>query len=396
MFEFKLPDIGEGVAEGEIVKWHVKPGDTISSDQEMVEVMTDKVTVKISSPVSGTVKEILAKEGTISKVGDLLIRIDDGKSETSTNLATQTEEPAKSEAPQAQSQPQEKPQASKISATPAIRKAAKDMGIDLEKVTPSGENGRITMKDLEAYAAAAKAADQKKPVLSHEASKSAEKPAPRPGMEEVYEPKGLRRIIFDKMSKSKSIIPHFMIGEYIDFTKMREAREDLKSRDKNVTFTPIFVKAITIALKEFPKFNAIYDERSKTYSIKKYYNIGIAVDTQEGLNVVVIKDADKKNVFAISQELADMASRARSNKLTLSDVQDSTFTITNVGTIGGIFSTPIINYPEVAIIGFHRTLNEDMQNPNSREFMYVTMSCDHRLIDGADDGHFGIVERQGS
>ena len=128
MFEFKLPDIGEGVAEGEIVKWHVKPGDTISSDQEMVEVMTDKVTVKISSPVSGTVKEILAKEGTISKVGDLLIRIDDGKSETSTNLATQTEEPAKSEAPQAQSQPQEKPQASKISATPAIRKAAKDMG----------------------------------------------------------------------------------------------------------------------------------------------------------------------------------------------------------------------------------------------------------------------------
>ena len=402
MFEFRLPDIGEGVAEGEIVKWHVVVGDTISSDQDMVEIMTDKVTVRIPSPVSGKVSEILAAEGKVAKVGDLLIKIDDGKPEITSNISAATAEKASVEKPhEVQQTAAEKPVAQRSIATPAIRKAAKDMGIDIESVTPSGEGGRITMKDLENFASASRASSE-----TPRQEKKAEKQATevhksvlelRPGMEEQYEPKGLRRIIFEKMSKSKATIPHFMIGEEIDFTKLRDTREDLKSRDQNVTFTPIFVKALTLALKEFPRFNAVYDEKSRSYSIKKYYNIGVAVDTPDGLNVVVVKDADRKNVFAISSEIASLADKARSGKLALQDVQDSTFTISNVGTIGGIFSTPIINYPEVAIIAFHRTL-VDEKNPAGKEKMYITLSCDHRLIDGADAARFisrvkGLLEK---
>ncbi len=394
MFEFRLPDIGEGVVEGEIVKWHVKAGDTISADQDMVEIMTDKVTVRIPSPVSGKVAEILAPEGKVAKVGDVLINIDDGQAKLTGNMEAghlaETSQPQKKEeaAPHVEMQ---KPSAQRAIATPAIRKAAKDMGVDLERVVPTGEGGRITMKDLETFAALPK--EEKEAPIEKTAEKEPVEEARtsvldiRPGMEEAYEPKGLRRIIFEKMAKSKSIIPHFTIAEQIDFAKLRETREDLKSKDQNVTFTPIFVKAITLVLKEFPRFNAVYDEKSRSYSIKKYYNIGVAVDTPDGLNVVVIKNAERKSVIAISNELTVLAEKARNNKLALADVQDSTFTVSNVGTIGGIFSTPIINYPEVAIIAFHRTLLDE-KHKSEKETMFVTLSCDHRLIDGADAARF--------
>ena len=387
MFEFKLPDIGEGVAEGEIVKWHVKQGDNLSVDQDMVEVMTDKVTVKIPSPVAGKVKSISVPEGQVVKVGTKLLEIDDGSTEVRTNFGEisghaeekHAEKPVTAEIP---APIKETAGEKKVLASPAIRKAARDMGIDLSNVTPTGENGKILMEDLENYKKSIEEKPQQPKIEEKKEEKKPEKVELHEG-DEVYEPKGLRRVIFEKMAKSKAVIPHFTIVERVSLNKLKETREELKSKDSSVTFTPLFVKAVTLALKEFPKFNAIYHEANKNYVIRKNYNIGVAVDTSAGLTVVVVKDADKKTVFQLSKEIADLASRARENKLSLSEVQDSTFTVSNVGTIGGIMSTPIINYPEVAILALHR-----MEETAAGSEMFITLSCDHRLIDGADAARF--------
>ncbi len=388
MFEFKLPDIGEGVAEGEIVKWMVKEGDSISADQEMVEVMTDKVTVRIPSPVAGKVKTLFFPEGKVVKVGESLLLIDDGKAGTTSNIgapAAQGAEESKPEPAAQEKKPAEHAASGRVIASPAIRKAARDMGIELDQVKPSGEGGRIMMEDLENFkksqAEPAKAAAAVPPAPAHEAVKGTQ-PALKQG-DTILEPRGLRRLIFEKMSKSKAIMPHFTIIERVNMSNLRETREELKSRDSSITFTPLFVKTVVVALKDFPKFNAIYNEQNKNYTLKKYYNVGIAVDTPDGLTVAVVRDADKKSVFTMSKEIADLASRARENKLTLAEVQDSTFTISNVGTIGGVMSNPIINYPEVAILALHR-----MEVTGKDAEMYISLSCDHRLIDGADAARF--------
>nr|3RQC_A Chain A, Probable lipoamide acyltransferase [Thermoplasma acidophilum DSM 1728]3RQC_B Chain B, Probable lipoamide acyltransferase [Thermoplasma acidophilum DSM 1728]3RQC_C Chain C, Probable lipoamide acyltransferase [Thermoplasma acidophilum DSM 1728]3RQC_D Chain D, Probable lipoamide acyltransferase [Thermoplasma acidophilum DSM 1728]3RQC_E Chain E, Probable lipoamide acyltransferase [Thermoplasma acidophilum DSM 1728]3RQC_F Chain F, Probable lipoamide acyltransferase [Thermoplasma acidoph len=199
-----------------------------------------------------------------------------------------------------------------------------------------------------------------------------------PGREEILEMHGLRRIIFDKMTKAKQIMPHFTVMEEVDVTSMVSILDSAKARNRKVTVTGFLARIVPSILKQYPYLNAIYDETRRVYILKKYYNIGIAVDTPDGLNVFVIKDADRKSMVEISAEISDKASRARENKLQLDEVQDSTFTITNVGTIGGIMSTPIINYPEVAILGVHRILERE-----GRKYMYLSLSCDHRLIDGA-------------
>ncbi len=382
MFIFKLPDIGEGVAEGEIVKWNVKEGDEIGADQEMVEVMTDKVTVQIPSPVKGKVAEIIVKEGSVAKVGEVLIRIDDGKSGESTNFEGGPEEEAVEEAPKKAAEERAEPRGEKkILATPAIRKLARDLGVDLELVTPSGPGGRILPEDVRNFT-------KKKPEAAKQAAKPAvtEKAAQVSKGDEILEPKGLRRIIFEKMAKSKQIMPHFTIMETVDISKVIEVRDDLRSQKVSIGFTPFFVKAASRVLKEFPKFNAIYDEANRRYILKKNYNIGFAVDTKEGLTVAVVKNAEAKSIKALAQEISDLAERARKNELKLSEVQDSTFTVSNVGSIGGITSTPIINYPEVAILGVHRPL--DSAIAKGGHLMMISLSCDHRIIDGADAARF--------
>ncbi len=381
MFQFRLPDIGEGVAEGEIVKWHVKAGDQIKVDQDMVEIMTDKVTVKIPSPVGGKISSIIVPEGKVAKVGDLLIEIEDGSSAVTGNIEEKHEHAAVQHADDVET-PRERISERKVMASPAIRKAAREMGIDLETVKPSGPNGRILMEDLEA---AKKKHEKKASETTPEPKKEAAVAAGNG--DEIYEPRGLRRIIFDKMAKSKVIMPHFTIVEKVDLTKFRETREELKTKDSSITYTPLLIKAVTLILKEFPRFNAVYDEANRRYIIRKYYNIGMAVDTPDGLTVAVIKDADKKNVFDLAKEVNDLGTRARAGKLKLNEVQDSTFTVTNVGTIGGTSSSPIINYPEVAIAAFHR-METVMDGDEERYVMNISMSCDHRLIDGADAARF--------
>jgi len=286
-----------------------------------------------------------------------------------------------------------------------VRRIARERGIRLSDMRGSGPNGRVTLEDLEGEApappaareqpreepAAAEApkAEEKIPVSEPEAP--ARKPAETEALsenEEILVPKGLRRLIFEKMTKSKQIIPHFTIFEEINVGPIRENVEKLKRDGITVTFTPFFVKAAALALKDFPYLNATYDEENRRYILKKYYNIGVAIDTPDGLTVAVAKGVGRKSLVALSSEISDLAGRARENKLKLDEVQGSTFTVTNVGSIAGIMSTPIINYPEVAILGVHRTLTEIGKDGVEKEKMYLSLSCDHRLVDGAVAARF--------
>ncbi len=379
MYVFKLPDIGEGVTEGEIVKWHVKEGDAISKDQDMVEIMTDKVTVRIPSPVNGKVSKIMFPEGQVVQVGTVLLQVDDGSASPAA--------PAEAvEAPAAQ-KPSPQIQAAKsgtATASPAVRRIARDRGISLTDVTGTGDGGRITLEDLD------RAASKPKTPAPAEA-KHVETATPG---DEVLEMRGLRRLIYDKMTKSKQTMPHFTVMEEIDVSPMIEARDRLKEKSISVSFTPFFVKAAVVALKKHPYLNAVYNEEKKNYTIRKQYNIGIAIDTPDGLTVAVVSDADRKSLVEVSSEISDLADRARKGQLKLKEVQGSTFTVTNVGTIGGIMSTPIINYPEVAILGVHRIMSSVDASGKPIRKMFISLSCDHRLIDGAEAARF-ITEVKG-
>lgn len=362
---FKLPDIGEGVQEGEIVKWNVKQGDIVHKDDIIVEIMTDKVTVQIPSPFEGQVTKIYYKEGEIAKVGSSLLDIGESSGGAQQEQAQNVIQ-EKTNAPAIQ----DAGESTSVLAPPAVRKLAREKGVDLSKVKGTGPSGRITANDVESFAAR----PQEK--ISAAASK------PVAAESKVMELKGLRRLISEKMTKSKRNIPHYAVAEEVMMQELLDFKEKLKVQGINLSFTPFFVKACVAALKEYPYLNARSQEDG-SFELFDYYNIGIAVDTPEGLTVVVVKDADKKTLTEISSEIEDLAKRAREGKLKLDEVKDSTFTVTNVGSIGGIFSTPIINYPEVAILGVHRI----MDGPSGKT-MYITLSADHRLIDGAMAARF--------
>ena len=368
---FKLPDIGEGVQEGEIVKWNVKQGDLVHKDDIIVEVMTDKVTVQIPSPFEGEVTKLYYKEGEIAKVGTSLLEI--GGS-SSTTVPTTREEVVKETSTKTSQIPVkgEPADSGSVLAPPAVRKLAREKGIELSRVKGTGPGGRITAKDVESYVAT--------PVT--EETSAAPKPQAVTVERKVMELKGLRRLISEKMTKSKRNIPHYAVAEEVKMQELIDFKDKLKLQGVTLSFTPFFVKAAVAALKEYPYLNARSHEDGN-FELLDYYNIGVAVDTVEGLTVAVVKQADKKTLRELSAEIEELAKRAREGKLKLEEVRDSTFTVTNVGSIGGIFSTPIINYPEVAIMGVHRIM-DGVQG----KFMYVTLSADHRLIDGAMAARF--------
>ncbi len=373
MSTFKLPDIGEGVQEGEVVKWNVKQGDMVHKDDIIVEVMTDKVTVQIPSPFEGKVMKIYFKEGEIAKVGSALLDIG-GSSVDKESQPPQPQERVNKEEPPIATAKEggEEGSSSAVLAPPAVRKLAREKGIDLSKVKGSGPGGRITVKDLEAFVTAP--AEKVTPAAVRPETVTAER--------RVMELKGLRRLISEKMTKSKRNIPHYAVAEEVKMQELIDFKDKLKSQGINLSFTPFFVKAAVAALREYPFLNARSLEDGN-FELLDYYNIGVAVDTVEGLTVAVVKRADKKTLTELSTEIEELANRAREGKLKLEEVRDSTFTVTNVGSIGGIFSTPIINYPEVAIMGVHRIM-EGVQG----KFMYVTLSADHRLVDGAMAARF--------
>jgi pyruvate dehydrogenase E2 component (dihydrolipoamide acetyltransferase) len=363
---FKLPDIGEGVQEGEVVKWTFKQGDIVHKDDIIVEIMTDKVTVQIPSPYEGEITKLYYKEGEIAKVGSPLLDIG-GASSSSTLPTSQNQLPKVGQEKQVSQETGEK---TSVLAPPAVRKLAREKGVDLSGIKGSGPGGRVTAQDVEAFAA--------------QPGEKIETPAARtmPTERKAMELKGLRRLISEKMTKSKRNIPHYAVAEEVRMQELIDFKEKLKSQGVNLSYTPFFVKAAIAALKEYPYLNARSQEDGN-FEILDYYNIGIAVDTAEGLTVAVVKQADRKSLTELSTEIEELAKRAREGKLRLDEVRDSTFTVTNVGSIGGIFSTPIINYPEVAIMGVHRI----MENSDGK-FMYITLSADHRLIDGAMAARF--------
>ena len=387
VYQFKLPDIGEGVSEGEIVKWHISEGETVHRDQDMVEVMTDKVTVRISSPVEGKVSRILFAEGQIASVGSPLIEIDTGEAESSEENA----EPAPEKTAAVNQASEITETHGHILASPAVRRIARERGIDLSLVVGTAENGRITLEDINSFTQrkgekAAKVEPPQKETARVNAEPMVTKDKPPaseaiPG-DKILEPRGLRRLIFDKMTKSKQVMPHFTVVEEADVSKILEIVKSLSEMDTRVTLTSFFIKAAAVILRDFPYLNSTYNEEQKNYTLHGEYNIGMAVDTEAGLTVPVIHNADRKSVIEIAESVRILASKARESGLELKDVQGGTFTVTNVGPIGGLLSTPIINYPEVAILGVHRTFQMHSENGIMHK-TYLSLSCDHRLIDGA-------------
>jgi len=376
--EFKFPDIGEGVMEGEVTKWLVKEGDYVKRDQPLVEVMTEKVTVELPSPVAGTVLKIMAKAGETIRVGQTVVVLGE-KGETVQTQAIASASTAATSPTHSESQKMVQPAVQgKTIATPAVRKLARELNIDLAVVQATGPGGRITEEDV------------------RNASKIATQPiAQAEGLEERVPLKGIRKTIAERMVKFKHIAAHVTHVEEVDFTELVSVREKAKqmAQKSNVkmTYLPFVVKAVVDGLKKHPHFNASLDDQKNEIVVKKYYNIGMAVATENGLIVPVIKDADKKSLMQIAQEIEELSEKARTNKLTLNETREGTFTITNIGSIGGVFSTAIINHPEVAILAIGRIVKRPaVKNGNIviRDIVNFSLNFDHRVLDGADAANF--------
>jgi len=384
VFEFKLPDIGEGVAEAEILKWMVKEGDQVKEDQPLVEVMTDKVNVQIPAPRSGRVSKIMAKEGDLAKVGQTIMVIDDGSPGVVAQATQGSPTPAKV-APVPESQPTQTSPG--VLATPATRRFARELGVDVSAVKGSGPQGRVTDDDLRRAVSAPRAAPS--------ATVQAHVPTTHGAREEVVPLRGMRKIIAERMVKSKQTAAQVTHVDEADMTELVLLREafnvSAEKRGVRLTYLPFVIKALVPALKEFPYVNSSLDEQAGNIVLKKYYNMGIATDTEQGLVVPVVKDVDTKDIFELAGEIDQLAEKARSGQLALDEVHGSTFTITNVGAIGGLFATPIINLPEVAILGLHKITKRPVVRDGRvevRDITYLSLTFDHRVLDGAYAARF--------
>jgi pyruvate dehydrogenase E2 component (dihydrolipoamide acetyltransferase) len=424
--EFKLPDIGEGVTEGEVIQWLVKAGDVINQDQPLAEVMTDKATVEIPSPQKGTVKELKVKPGDVIKVGATMLVIETGGAATQASAPAPT--PAKS-APQAasptpaptKSAPTKSAPSSNghgngagnihppvamshVLASPGTRRLAREAGVDINQLKGSGPIGRVTREDvsrsgsgggLETYSSGTSAKPGMQiPRMAYQ--------SPQGAVEERVALRGIRRKIAEKMQLSKHIIPHFSLMDEANVTALVEMRDGLKAKAEKsgvkVTYLPFLMKAMIATMREYPAFNASIDDAAEEIVYKKYFNIGFAADTDQGLVVPVIKNADQKTILEISKEIVELSSKARANKLSPDDMKGGTISITNIGSIGGAFATPIINHPEVAILGMYKIQDKLVLNDGkvgSIKVMNLSITADHRLIDGAQAAKFlkAFIER---
>jgi pyruvate dehydrogenase E2 component (dihydrolipoamide acetyltransferase) len=389
--EFKLPDIGEGVSEGEIVKWMVKEGDAIKENDPMVEVMTDKVTVEIPSPFTGKVLKILAKEGETVNVGSVIITVGE-EGEAAPAPAQIEAAPPKAEAPPPP--PPEPAAPGMILAAPAVRKIARDMGVDIGNVRGTGPMGRVTEEDIKQFSAKPAAPPTAAEVPPPTPALSP--PAPSPPQEKVTAAneeriplRGIRKRIAEKMHKSVTTAAHFGYADEVDMTNIVHLRErlmEMSERKKvRLTYLPFVIKAVTAALKEYPILNSSLDDERQEIVIKKYCNVGVATATDQGLVVPVIKDADKKDIWQLAKEIEQHAEEARSGKLKLEDVTGGTITITSLGAQAGVIASPVINWPEAAIISVNKIEKRPVVVNDQvviRQMMYLSLSFDHRIVDG--------------
>jgi pyruvate dehydrogenase E2 component (dihydrolipoamide acetyltransferase) len=409
-FEFHLPDIGEGVVEGEIVKWKVAVGDTVTLDQPIVEIMTDKATVEIPSPRAGKIAAINYGEGQICPVGKVLLVIDDGVGAAAGgNGHGHTKAPEHSPAPQLQLAahlPESLPatraievvdataQRGRVLATPATRRLARQLGVDLGRVTPTGKRGRITSDDVKVYASSGTTIAI--PKLS-ETVLPARAPVTiaKGGEEERVPLRGMRKRIAESMTRSVQTAAHFTYVEEIDMTELVAVRERAKARaaDRGVklNYLPFIVKAVVSGLKKWPMLNASLDESTQEIVRKKYYHVGIAAQGPQGLVVTVVRDADKRSIFDLSREIERLGDAVRTGTATRDELSGSTFTISSLGKLGGVLATPIINFPEVAIVGVHKIEEKPAVRDGQiviRHLMNLSISVDHRLADGWDGAMF--------
>ncbi|MFP9191470.1 dihydrolipoamide acetyltransferase family protein [Natronosalvus vescus] len=507
--EFKLPDVGEGVAEGELVSWLVEPGDTVSEDQPVAEVETDKALVEVPSPYNGTVKELLAEEGEMVPVGDVIITFNvDGEDDGDEAAVEADDSSAASEAEEADAADETADDTTeevdtpdgRIFAPPRVRRLAREEGVDISSVQGSGPGGRITEGDVQAAAegagdgaaetesaetaadaggadatagghadgdeatgggagsgasasagssstqapASVESADRERTLAAPATRRVAEEhgvdinavpateeregeafvtpeavveyaeaqqqaqeadaaavAAGETGPRETREPfKGVRKTIADAMERSKYTAPHVTHHDEVDVTRLVEARERLKpvaeEQGMSLTYMPFIMKAVIAALREFPEMNAMIDDENQEIVHRNYYNIGVATATDAGLMVPVIEDADQKGMLQLSSEMNELVQKARERTISPDELRGSTFTITNIGGIGGEYATPILNYPEAGILAVGeikrkpRVVTDEDGNESiePRSVMTLSLSFDHRLIDGAEGASF--------
>ena len=381
--EFKFPDVGEGIAEAEIVRWLVKEGDLVKEDQDLLEIETDKALLTLNSPYTGKITKLHGKEGDIIKVGDVLTSVD-AAGEDATAVETENKKDAGTVVG-ALGDNEVVEITRPVQATPAVRNLAKQMRVDLTNVKGTGPGGRITKEDVEA--AAAKIGQQ----TSDEADAY--------GSVEKIPLRGIRRTIAKRMAEASKRVAEVTIWEDADITDLEQvrAKEQKVAEEKGVklTYLPFLIKAVIPALRTHPYFNASLDEAAEAIILKRYFNIGIAVDTSDGLIVFVIKNADEKNILELAREIATLAEKARLRKIDLHELKGSTFTVTNYGVVGASYGTPIINYPEVAIVGLGKIEDRPVVRSGQvviRKIMPLSLAFDHRVIDGVEAGRFlGVV-----
>lgn len=395
VFDFKLPDLGEGITEGEVVKWRVKEGDSVEEHQVVLEVETDKAIVEVPSPKKGKVVRRNKSEGATVKVGETLLQIE-------------TEEKAEEKAPEKKVAQEERarppsvsvvgtmPEGEEVLASPKARAMARKAGIDLSTVTGTGPGGIVTEDDVKAAQAAPKPEARPTEAGREEVpERKEEKGADRFGPVERIPLKGVRRSI------AKNLITTMRTAAFVTGMDEADVTElwDLRQRERKVarergihlTFMPFFMKAVQHALVSHPYLNGSVDEKGEEIILKKYYNIGVAVETPDGLMVSVVKDVDKKTILELAAELQELSKKARDRKITLEELKGSTFTISNYGSYGGIFATPIINQPDIAILGTGKIKDKPWIKSGQiviRKVLPLSLTFDHRVVDGAESAVF--------
>ena len=388
IYEFKLPDIGEGVVEGEVVRWLVKEGDTVREDQPLVEVMTDKATVEIPAPRAGRVGQRMFAAGQICPVGKVLltIELDAGAPAAAAKVTAPAAAamPAPATAPPAPAGEIPTVVHTMVLATPATRKLARELRVDIRLVVGTGRGGRITSDDVRKHGGGAA------PVASQARSPS---PAPAAMAGDVRIPfRGVRKKIAAHLVHAKHTAAHFSYWEEVDCTDLVQVRakanEKLAARGVKLSYLPFIIKATTAALAKFPQLNSTLDEKAGEIVQRGAQHIGLATATDNGLIVPVVRDAGRKTLVELAGEIERLAELTRTNKASREELAGSTFTITSLGTLGGLGATPIINFPEVAILGVHKIARRPMVGVGdkivARDMMNLSISVDHRVVDGYD------------
>lgn len=409
IYSVKLPELGEGVSEGELIKWLVKVGDTIKPDQGLAEIMTDKATVEVPSPKGGVITELKFKAGDVVKVDSPLATIQISESSTSipAEKTKDTSTAALVKAPSAATSSLASASStstaakifppvmdSKVLATPSTRRLARELQVDINTLSGTGLAGRVTREDvMKTTESVGTKSPTEKTTLS----------LPKPGYsstraneEERVPLKGIRKKIAENLQMAKHIIPHFTLMDEADVTELVNWRESLKEvaekAGTKITYLPFVMKALIATIREFPMFNASIDDEKQEIIYKKYFNLGFAADTPNGLVVPVIKNADQKSLLELSKEILELSKKARDGKLKPDEMKGATITITNIGSVGGTYATPIINHPEVAILGMYKIQDrlylDSTGAVKNQKIMNYTITADHRLIDGAVAARF--------